>query len=372
MLEEHLGYVADATRLELYKAAITQSVSSGDSVADLGCGSGVLGLLSLEAGASHVVAIDDSAMIDVARESMLRAGQGDHASFIRGKSSQIELPERVDVVICDHVGYFGFDYGVVEFLEDARRRFLKPGGTLIPSRIRLNVAAVGSQKCSELANGWQADKIPAEFHWLRSYSINAKHAVNLVCDDVLGPPVLLGEIDLYADNPAFFSWNAELHVERDTVMHGLAGWFECELSEAVWMTNSPLAEKPIQRPQAFLPIGEGVPVKIGDSVKATIMARPADHLIAWTVEFPATGLRFAHSTWQGMLFAPEDLIRTNPAHTPQLSRAGQARLTVLNYCDGKRTAQEIERAVLRDHPDMFPSPGEISRFVAGVLGRDTE
>lgn len=372
MLDEHLGYVADATRLELYKAAITKAVSPGDSVADLGCGSGVLGLLCQQAGADHVYAVDDSAMIDIARESMIRAGQGDHATFIRGKSSQIELPERVDVVICDHVGYFGFDYGVVEFFEDASRRFLKPGGTLIPSRIRLNVAAVGSQKCNEIANGWQADKIPSEFHWLRSYSINAKHAVNLARDDVLGPPAVLGDIDLYADNPEFFSWNAELRIERDAVMHGLAGWFECELAENVWMTNSPLAEKPIQRPQAFLPIGEAVQVKGGDIVKATIMARPADNLIAWVVEFPATGQRFSHSTWQSMLLSPENLIQANPNHVPQLSREGQARMTVLGYCDGKRTSQEIKQAVLRDHPDLFPSPTEISHFVLGVLGRDTE
>ena len=372
MLDEHLSYVGDATRLDLYKIAIAKTVSPRDSVADLGCGTGILGLLCLQAGAGHVYAVDDSAMINIAQESMMRAGQADHATFIRGKSSQIELPERVDVVICDHVGYFGFDYGVVGFFEDARRRFLKPGGTLIPSKIRLNVAAAGSQKCSAVANGWQAEQIPPEFQWLNCYSINAKHAVMLVPDDVLGPPVVLGDIDLYAENPEFFSWSAELPIEREAAMHGLAGWFECELAEDVWMTNSPLAEKPIQRPRAFLPIGEAVSVKAGDIVKVTIMARPVDHLIAWTVEFLTTGQRFTHSTWQGFPFAPEDLNRTNPTHTPQLGRTGRARVTVLNYCDGQRTAQEIERAVLSDHPDLFPSPGEISRFVTSVLGRDSE
>ncbi len=155
-------------------------------------------------------------------------------------------------------------------------------------------------------------------------------------------------------------------------MHGLAGWFECELAKGVWMTNSPLADKPIQRSQAFLPINEAVMVEAGDTVKATVMARPADHLIAWIVEFPATGQRFQHSTWQGMLFAPEDMIRTNPARILKLSQEGRTRITVLNYCDGKRTAQEIEQAVLRDHPYLFPSTGEIVHFVARVLGRDTE
>jgi hypothetical protein len=137
------------------------------------------------------------------------------------------------------------------------------------------------------------------------------------------------------------------------------------------MTNSPLAEKPIHRPQVFLPIGEAVTVTGGDVVRATIMARPAEHLIAWTVEFPATGQRFSHSTWQGMMLSPEVLVRSKPNHVPQLSHEGRARITVLGYCDGKRTAQEIEQAVLRDHPHLFPSSAEISRFVAQVLGRDT-
>ena len=372
IIDEHLEYVADSVRLEQYKAAVAQVTKRGDCVADLGCGSGILGLMCLQAGADRVYAVDDSPMIDRAREIMFRAGHGDHTTFIRGKSSQIELPERVDVVICDHVGYFGFDYGIIDFLDDARRRFLKPGGTLVPSRIRLYASAVSSQQCLELTNGWRAECVPDAFHWLRNYAVNTKHAINLKRDDVLGTPAILGDIDLYADQPEFFTWNTELRIEHDGTMHGLVGWFECELAQDVWITNSPLAEKPIKRPQAFLPIGEAVQVKVGDRIKTTIMARPADYLIAWVVEFPASGQRFAHSTWQGMLFAPEDMIRANPVHVPQLSRKGRARITVLSYCDGKRSVQEIEHEVLRNHPDLFPSSGEIAHFVARVLGRDTE
>jgi protein arginine N-methyltransferase 1 len=44
---------------------------------------------------------------------------------------------------------------------------------------------------------------------------------------------------------------------------------------------------------------------------------------------------------------------------------------VLDYCDGHRTVSQIEEAVLREHPDLFPSNEEISRFVAQVLNKDT-
>ena len=311
-------------------------------------------------------------MLEVAREVFVRAGLNNQVICIRGQSQQVELPEKIDVAICDHVGYFGFDYGIVGFLEDARRRFLKPGGTLIPARIKLQMAAVESKNCYGLAEKWRAENVPTEFHWLREFDINTKHSIQLKREELLGEPTLLGCIDLRENNPEYFSWTADLSIEHDGVMHGLGGWFECELAEGVWMTNSPLADRTIQRAQAFLPISEPVPVKGGDSVKATVMARPADNLIAWIVDFPASGRRFTHSTWQGKLLTPEEFIRANPTRVPKISRKSQARTTILSYCDGRRTILEIEQAILRDHPKLFPSSKEISRFVTHVLGRDTE
>ena len=372
MLDEHLGYVADAVRLEQFRSAVAQVVQPGDRVADVGCGSAVLGLLCLQAGAGHVDAIDSTAAIEIARQSLTRAGWGDKANFIHGKSFQVDLPEAVDVVICDHVGYFGFDYGLIEIMADARRRFLKPGGRLIPGRLRLQLGAVESDKCRQLAEGWQAPGIPGEFHWLRQHGINTKHAVNLLADEVLAGPAELGCIDLRAENPDFFSWTVELTIGRDGIMHGLAGWFECELAENVWMTNSPLSAQAIKRSQAFLPIDGQLAVKAGDIVSATVMARPADHLIAWEVHHLATGRKFSHSTWLGDLLMQEQLDKTRPDHVPQLSRVARAKTLVMGYCDGRRSVAQIQESVLREHPDLFPSAGEITRFVDAVLGGNTE
>jgi SAM-dependent methyltransferase len=372
MLEEHLGYVADSNRLAQFRIAIARVARPGGIIADLGCGTGILGLLCLQAGAGRVFAIDSTAMINVARQTLARAGYGNRCVFVHGHSHRVELPERVDLVICDHVGYFGFDYDIMRTLQDARRRFLKPEGTLIPARIRLLLAAIESESGHAKAENWRAAGVSPEFHWLHGIAVNAEQSVELSRETLLSSPAVLDDIDLRTDSPEFFRWTAELRVERDGAMHGLAGWFECELSEGVWMTNSPLAEQPIRRAQAFLPIDEAVRVSAGDSVRATVMARPADNLIAWIVDFPRTGRRFSHSTWHGSLLAPEELTRSRPDRVPNLSREGAARVTVLGYCDGRRTAHEIEQAVLKNHPNLFPSPEEISRFVAQVVGWDTE
>jgi hypothetical protein len=176
---------------------------------------------------------------------------------------------------------------------------------------------------------------------------------------------------LCADQAEFYSWTTELRIERDGLVHGLGGWFDCELAPGVWMSNSPLAQAPIRRPQVFLPIDDAVAVGGGERVNVTLMARPRDNLIAWIAEFPATGRRYSHSTWSGMPLSEESLLRSDPTHVPQVNHAGLARALVLGYCDGRRTQGEIEQAVVREHPDLFPSKEEILRFVAQVLHQDT-
>lgn len=371
MLQEHLGYVSDAARLKHYTEAIRRVIKPGDCVLDLGCGSGVLGLLCLRAGAARIIAVDATVMIDVARETMARAELSSRAVFIRGESRRVDLSERVDAIICDQTGYFGFDAGILRDLGDARRRFLKDAGALIPSSLSLHVAGVESGPAYAPVSGWASETVPAELHWLKERALNTRYPVSLSPGALLTVPVLLGSIDLFQNGDGLHSWTVDLRATRDGTLNGIGGWFDCQLAPGVYMTNSPLADGRINRPQAFFPIRRAAELRAGDRVTVTIIARPNENLIAWVVGLPC-GERLRQSTWNGMLLSPDDLHRSNPSRMPRPNRMAHARATILRYCDDRLTAREVEESVLRDHPDLFPSPAEISRVVAQVLAKDTD
>lgn len=370
LLDEHLGYLLTRNRLDLYRRAVEQTVRNGDTVVDLGCGTGVLGLLCLEAGATRVYAVDSTAVLEIARLTLERAGFAGNVDLIRATSYQTDIPHPVDMIICDHVGYFGFDYGLISLLADAKR-FLKPGGTVMPRRLNLHLAAVEAESYAKRIDAWQASGIPRPFHWVRQYSVNSTHPVTLESSELLTHPTHLASIDLSASNPAFFSWTTQTTIVRAGTLNGIAGWFDCELAEAIWMTNSPLSEASIDRPQCFLPIAEPLAVRASEVLNVTIMTRPDNNLIAWIVEHPASGKRFGNSTWQGEVIDGTELARSHADYVPRLNRLADARNIVLSYCDGQRTVAQVQQAVLRDHPNLFPSQDEICRVVTTVLRRDT-
>ena len=307
-LQEHYGYLSDTVRLERFRAAIARAIKPGDVVADVGCGFGVLGLLCLEAGAARVYGIDRTEAIEVARETARRAGFGARYHCIREHSFRTELPEAADVIICDHIGYFGFDYGVIATMSDARRRFLKPGGKVIPGKITLQLAGISSENCRRKAEVWAAEDMPPAYHWLREYGINSKHTHIYPQSALLTRQADLGVIDLSAENPDHMLYHTDLVATGDGALDGFGGWFDCEIASGVHMTNSPMADNPIQRDQVFLAFDRPLEVWAGDIIRASINIRHDVGTIAWTAHNPRNAERRKQSTWASQILSEADLV----------------------------------------------------------------
>lgn len=366
VLAEHVEYLTLPGRNALYRQALAETVRTGDLVADLGCGVGVLGMMSLEAGAAKVWGIDNSNAIYLAREVMAKAGLSDRYECIGESTFRTALPEKVDLIICDHVGFFGVDYGIIGLMRDARERFLKPGGAMIPQSLDMAIAGVSSDACLAKATGWGLDCVPEQYRWLEAPSRNVRYCYSFVPDELIAPPVALGHVDFAADENDFYRFSATLTAERAGRFDGVAGWFDCQLAGPVRMTNNPLAPESIQRSQAFLPAERSFAVEAGDEIGVTVRFRADETMLSWSIQPPHGAPRQQMSTFNSTVLLPADLVR-EPGRQLSLSAEGKARAFVLSKVDGHRSADEVTDVVLAEWPDMLPTTDAIRNFVKSVL-----
>jgi protein arginine N-methyltransferase 1 len=370
-LDEHYGYLADRIKIEKYRAAIEQLVRPDHVVLDLGCGTGVLGLMALHAGACKVLFVEEKPVIELARGTVTTAGLHNRAEFYRASSLELALPEKADLIVCDHVGYFGFDYGILGVLADAKHRFLDPGGIIVPASIDVMLAPVQSESCRDLVSHWHDGSVPEDFAWISMAAANTKHGVEIAPSALLAHSETLATFEMGAEAAPYLSWSAELECAKSGQLDGVVGWFDCKLSDGVHMTNEPGVADRLDRPQAFLPLETPVHVSEGERIRVTVMARHLDSVIAWVVELPDSGRRFSQSTFNELLLGQESITRTRPDRIATLNDRGRARQIILSYCDGQRTVEEVQTLVERDHPALFPSKQATTSFITRVLAEDT-
>jgi protein arginine N-methyltransferase 1 len=322
-----------------------------------------------------VYAIEQGGMAEIAQAVAAASGFGDRISVVRGHSRDVGLPERADVVVADQTGHFGFEAGILECFEDARRRFLRPGGRLVPARVRLWVAPVEAPEIWQHAAFWGTAPHGFDMTSARDVSFNSGHPCDVSPRSLLAAGRPAVTLEAGADNSSF-ACTAEFGVERGGILHGIAGWFDAELAAGISMTNAPDAADRINRRNVVFLIPDPIDVRSGETVSVQMRIRPHDLIVNWTVEHRRTpdarpsGATL--STFAGMLISPADLARTRPSFAPRLTARGRARQLVLDLADGRHTVADIERAVYEHHPALFPDAAAAGRFVAEVITRYAE
>src|SRR5215468_7784267 len=141
-IEDYGAMIADEARMNPYLEALRRSVKSGCVVVDLGAGTGIFALFACRFGARRVYAVEPADAIKIAREIAAANGYADRIEFIQKLSTEITLPEQADVIISDLRGLLPFLGNHISSIRDARKRLLKPGGTLIPQRDEVWVGVV--------------------------------------------------------------------------------------------------------------------------------------------------------------------------------------------------------------------------------------
>jgi type I protein arginine methyltransferase len=235
----HQLMLNDQVRMQAYEKAIKAAVRPGMVVCDVGTGTGILAQWALEAGARMVHGIEVNEKIaSRARDRMKRAGFADRFRVWNALSHNVTLPEKVDVVMSEILGNLGDNEGMTSILNDARARFLKPGGRMLPRRAVAFLAPVSAPKahgqiqrhhCRGLSNRYDLDDLLDSLHVGSPFQIY--YDVIIPSRTHLAPPTPVALFAFDGCDPECYSRQLVFTVQRPGLFTGFKGYFWAELTE---------------------------------------------------------------------------------------------------------------------------------------------
>ncbi len=353
--------IADRVRTEAYARALQAAVKPGAVVVDIGTGTGIFALLACKFGARRVYALEAGEALPLAREMAAANHCAQQIEFISGLSTQVSLPERADVIISDLRGVLPLYSHHLPSIADARRRFLAPGGTLIP-RCDTMWAAVAEdpKEYSNLVAVWSDNHNGLDLRAGRGVVTNTVLKVRRKPEQLLVTPQCWATLDYTTLEDPNVSGQVTWSVARPGTAHGLSLWFDSTLADGVGFSNAPGAPEAIYS-QMFFPWSEAVPLAAGDLVTVTLQADLVgeDYVWRWDTMVrgpdPAGPLKaeFRQSTFFGAPLSREHLRKRAADHRPVLDVEGQIDCFVLARMDGRASQEEIARQTAERFPVRF-------------------
>jgi len=372
-LEFHAFCLTDTgSRLDRFAAAIAARIKPGDTVVDLGAGSGILSFLACRAGARRVYAIEAGGSIEFARLLAKRNGFQERIEFIANASTLVTLPERVNAIVSDIHDTFGLQMQGLATMTDARDRFLAPGGALIPCRIQLMTAPVEApDHYQRTIDVWRQQVRGIDLSPLRSLAVNQPTAARIERSQLLGAVVPLTDIDLMHVSRLHTGGATHSDVMRDGTLHGVCGCFVTTLAEGVTMGNLPGESATTNFAQAFFPVESPIAVRAGDRV--SIRLETHDGAAArWQIEVTRAGKavsRFDHSMLHAEALSIEMLRKHAADYRPALTAAGALERDLLDRFDGTHSTAELESWLTTRAGSVLPSAQEAAAFLKHTINR---
>lgn len=140
----HMDMLKDVHRTSTYRDAMWRNAYyfQGKVVLDVGCGTGILSMFAARAGARKVIGIDCSSVASQAKQIVALNGFKDVITIIQGKVEELELDEKVDIIISEWMGYFLLYESMLNTVLYARDKWGAPGVRLFPDHANMYACGI--------------------------------------------------------------------------------------------------------------------------------------------------------------------------------------------------------------------------------------
>lgn len=294
-IEYHRTLIADRVRNAAFHDALARTIKRGETtVADIGAGTGLIGLLAAKLGAREVILYEAAEVAGVA-DATLKANKARACHLMPCHSTEMEDPPRVDLVVSETLGNYALEENIVATLADAERRHLKDGGVIIPSRIRQFAVPVISDRLHRELTVWDEVGFNLDLSAARDMSLNNVYVRTLAPDDLLEngrAAKVWDEVTLGTDKRGTRKGEVSWTLDAPQTIYGFAYWWEAELIPGVTLSTAPDAPS-THWEQLYFPLLKPMAVGAGESVLVTLRSKSSEaegtHL-GWTaVHFDKDG-----------------------------------------------------------------------------------
>ena len=360
--------IGDEARMGAFCKPLAAMINANSVVLDLGAGTGIMALLACRYGAKRVYAVEPSDALQVARETAAKNGFSDRIVCIQQRSAAVTLPERVDLIVEDMRGALPWCSTHIPDVIDARERFLKPGGQIIPRKDSVFCAVAAADKhYRDQFLPWQSSPENVDLSPASRYVENAPSSVRFKPSQLLSTPVAWATIEYHSVAAANVRGEFALQAKRAGMAHGLLLWFETELLPDVKISNAPGRPKTVYG-QFFLPWPQPIELTKGMGVDVTLRADLIGEDYVWTWESRVAENHFRQTSFAAAPLTAESLAKRAAHHRPTLGREGTIAQFVLERMSGSLSLAEIGAELARAFPERFRSEREGFDYAAKLSG----
>ncbi|MBI4994981.1 methyltransferase domain-containing protein [Candidatus Peregrinibacteria bacterium] len=275
MIELQLKLLGDDLRNKAFYDALKKVIIKGKTVvADIGSGTGFLSFLASRLGAKECYLYEyDEELLKLSRE-IAAINNIKNCKFFATHCVEIKKPVRADVVISETLGNYALEENIIENMRDAKR-FLKPGGIIIPQKIEQFAAPIASPRLIDKISTWKNVGFGLNLNLLAHAALNNMFVYKILPADL---PRWAGQknavqkwdhVDLRENEKSIRAGRAQWKAEKDCTIFGFAVWWNCELIPGITLSTSPFS-KPTHWEQIFLPLLKPLNLKKGETLNLSI------------------------------------------------------------------------------------------------------